>query len=1077
MSAKKRSSNSEDEVQEKRRRVSVDDEDNDVDEHVSNEGSNVEELRAGYIEKVLMVNFMCHTKLEVILNKRINFIVGRNGSGKSAILSAVVIALGGNASSTNRASSLKDFIKNGESNARVDVTVTNTGLYSYKPEVYGPRIIISRKITYALSTYRIISSTGTVITTKRDELKKIITCLNIQVDNPISVLNQDTARTFLASSDTKSKYSLFMKATRLDDVDNLHSTTLVYEANAKHRLEMREESLKQQEQEIKDLEKKANNLNALKELQKKVAHLENEYFWAVARDEEAALKEIQRKIDKEKEKSTPLTNSLQKRKDDLFEAKKELSETQCLCDNMSKKVQEAESQITSAKQHLQDKRSEYKSSLKEYVTLDKEYHQIQDDITSIIDEITKFSSGDSALIAKEKERMKKEQEVCKQHLSKMMAIYQTTEMEYSNLIGEYEHYREQINIFQKEKMNVKYSIGPKVAQLDRLKLKADNLVIFGEWMPRLVRRIEESYKQGRFVRKPLGPLGSVLKVKDERWARAIEMETGSVLRSFACHCGKDAQVLAHIFKEFNLIKNPGILVSKFTDQLHRIQGSSVKAPGYSNIFDMLVIQDVNVANFLIDNCGIEGILLIPTGQEAAKMMSSDVPANCKKSITTNADQYFPYPDYRMYAGNKRARTCLLQTNAEDAIRSLEAEIRADEKLIVQIDAKIMEYSELIKDNGGQKKNVDERKMSIRREISKINQKIDELQNSIDDLPNSQNMISLTNEKAALEEKASVLMEKSKKALLISDERKTAYNAAQEAFEQLRASTGELRKARQNIQSELGAHKEKVLKKESEVKDYEEMVTSHSNKLNKMSEVCVRQKEKSEKATEEALAVSPERIISKRDVPTIRTEWTDLKSYETVVGRESGITPEAIDILHDKQAKFSDNMQRMRTLQRGLEILSTSLQSRKALYVLIRRVMALKVSYVFRILLSQRGYKGAMTFKHSSRVLEVQISPRQEQGKRETKSLSGGERSYSTVSFILALWECVEPPFYFMDEFDVFMDKLNRRIVINLLLIQARQSKKHQFVFLTPQDISSVEGGHDITIHKLDDPERNKGSSK
>lgn len=38
----------------------------------------------------------------------------------------------------------------------------------------------------------------------------------------------------------------------------------------------------------------------------------------------------------------------------------------------------------------------------------------------------------------------------------------------------------------------------------------------------------------------------------------------------------------------------------------------------------------------------------------------------------------------------------------------------------------------------------------------------------------------------------------------------------------------------------------------------------------------------------------------------------------------------------------------------------------------------------------------------------------------TESLSGGEKSVSTVAFLMALWSNMDLPFYSMDEYDVFM---------------------------------------------------------
>lgn len=68
----------------------------------------------GIIERVDCYNFMCHEHFSVELGPLINFIVGKNGSGKSAILTALTLCLGGKASATNRGQSLKSFVKEGK---------------------------------------------------------------------------------------------------------------------------------------------------------------------------------------------------------------------------------------------------------------------------------------------------------------------------------------------------------------------------------------------------------------------------------------------------------------------------------------------------------------------------------------------------------------------------------------------------------------------------------------------------------------------------------------------------------------------------------------------------------------------------------------------------------------------------------------------------------------------------------------------------------------------------------------------------------------------------------------------------
>ena len=70
-----------------------------------------EPVTAGIVHKISLENFLCHDRLDLEFNQHINFIIGKNGSGKSAILTGIVIALGERASATCRGQSIKGISK------------------------------------------------------------------------------------------------------------------------------------------------------------------------------------------------------------------------------------------------------------------------------------------------------------------------------------------------------------------------------------------------------------------------------------------------------------------------------------------------------------------------------------------------------------------------------------------------------------------------------------------------------------------------------------------------------------------------------------------------------------------------------------------------------------------------------------------------------------------------------------------------------------------------------------------------------------------------------------------------------
>jgi chromosome segregation ATPase len=91
---------------------------------------------------------------------------------------------------------------------------------------------------------------------------------------------------------------------------------------------------------------------------------------------------------------------------------------------------------------------------------------------------------------------------------------------------------------------------------------------------------------------------------------------------------------------------------------------------------------------------------------------------------------------------------------------------------------------------------------------------------------------------------------------------------------------------------------------------------------------------------------------------------------------------------------------------------------------------------FQYLLAERGFRGKLLFDHRRKCLDLQVEPDKTEKRtdgRSTKTLSGGEKSFSNICLLLSIWEAMGSPLRCLDEFDVFMDNVNRAISTNMLV--------------------------------------------
>lgn len=280
---------------------------------------------------------MCHSSLEIDFNSNVNYVIGRNGSGKSAILTALIVGLGGKANATNRGTSMASFIKRGQTNAIVEITLSNTGPMSYQKNKFGNKITVVR--TFGLkrgSTYKLKNENGIVVSSAFKDVRHLTETLNIQVDNPICILNQDIARTFLNTNDTRKKYEMFIKATNLETIQDKYKKSLHKYQETKAILKEKVDALTILETEQKKLKKKMKIINSSQELQNKKQLLEIEILWSKAYDAENFVREKECEVERIQEELNKLA------KQTKTEQKKGLTTTITDIEQQLKEIQEEE---------------------------------------------------------------------------------------------------------------------------------------------------------------------------------------------------------------------------------------------------------------------------------------------------------------------------------------------------------------------------------------------------------------------------------------------------------------------------------------------------------------------------------------------------------------------------------------------------------------------------------------------------------------------------------------------------------------------------------------------------------------
>ncbi|KAJ3240298.1 Structural maintenance of chromosomes protein 5 [Chytriomyces hyalinus] len=137
----------------------------------------------GSIVQITLTNFVTYDYVQFSPGPNLNMVIGPNGTGKSTIVCAIALGLGGSPQILARANEVKDYVKKNKEKATIEIEV--------KTEDGTTVIERSFKTTAKSSTWKIDGHTTT-----EKNIREYIKKLNIQVDNLCQFLPQDKVASF-----------------------------------------------------------------------------------------------------------------------------------------------------------------------------------------------------------------------------------------------------------------------------------------------------------------------------------------------------------------------------------------------------------------------------------------------------------------------------------------------------------------------------------------------------------------------------------------------------------------------------------------------------------------------------------------------------------------------------------------------------------------------------------------------------------------------------------------------------------------------------------------------------------------
>ncbi|KAL9237139.1 hypothetical protein vseg_011725 [Gypsophila vaccaria] len=1024
---------------------------------------------AGIIRRIKLENFMCHSNLEIVFGDRVNFITGQNGSGKSAILTALCVAFGSRAKTTNRAATLKDFVKTGCSYASVVVEIKNEGEDAFRGETYGRSIIIERRITDSSSSTVVKDYQGRRISNKKEEIRELVDHFNIDVDNPCVIMTQDKSREFLHSGNAKDKFKFFFKATLLQQVDELLNKIEEFLEIAHGYVQELEKSIEPVVKELNELQEKIKNMEHVEELSERVKEMKFKLAWSWVYNVDRDIQKQTEVIEKRKSNICTCESEINQRLEKIEGLRSSYANMKSRYEHMTQKNSEVQQRqgelqenLSEASKYMLELEDEHRRKMNEVQKLMKHVKSLEQNIQDIKEQNLQNTQVEESEMQEKLKALQDDIDAADEVVMRLK--------EEENALSENLHARkedlgkivDQIEVYERKVREAKSNVH----ELQRH--QANKVTAYGgEKVIQLLRIIESRYRE--FEKPPIGPIGAhVTLTGGDGWACAVENAIGRLLNAFIVTSVKDSHVLRSCARQARY-DHLQIIIYNFSIPRYNIPLNQLPQTSHPTTFSVLHSESATVLNVLVDKGSAERQVLVKDYDVGKAVAFEKRVSNLKEVYTSEGHKMFSRGAVQtVLPPNKKARTGRLCGSYDDQIKELEQEalhVREQSQKTRQLKRAAEEEVQALHEK---LQNVKRRRYSAERGLGSKKFALDDLKRTfaaeasgftassadeiVEDIQRVQAEIL---GKESLLEKVQVEITKARekvsslKSSLASlhesaNEDINALNRAEEEFESIAKELDDLETTKRHYENVLS---EKILPgiKQAEAK-LEELAKQREESYEKASFICP-------ESDIEALGGCRDSIPEQLSAQLARM----IQRLDRARDRCTESIDDLRMLYEKKQRKILKKQKTYQNFREQLQVAQGALDSRRAKFNRNASILKRLLTWHFNGHLGKKGISGSIDVKYEEKTLSIQVTMPQDASRtsiQDTRGLSGGERSFSTLCFALALHQMTEAPFRAMDEFDVFMDAVSRKISLDTV-VDFALDQGSQWIFITPHDISMV----------------------